>query len=654
MASTSSDENGASASFGGGGVGFPPLLTGSMPSNMITGSMRGTGTALIGYGCSAAWVVGVPVRATVDGWNLGGIVGAPIGLVFGSIIAGLGGAGIALISTQLMLYQIIIGLIRTPGSCVATAKGQDWDDTLQEFRHCNLPDDAAVLEMTETDFIAALKTKGSIQEVMSDLGNGNLDCNTGAGAAASSARIKKNVQDREFYNVLGIEPEASAGEVKKAYYKKAKENHPDRHPDDPAAQQKFQKIGEAYQILSDEKLRMQYDSKGKEAVDNNNKMGASSMYAMIFGSENFDSLIGELQITAHLEALTNGQAVSSELMQFKQRKRELQCAITLANKLNDYKGSESVEHFVSKIEKEARELTDTPLGGALLACIGQCYIDAAHSEASTLGALLISLKQTGEGFLSTCATISSGASTVLAALDLSYAQSDEKAHPSDGKAKENLKQASGRVTENMFSLMWLITKLDITSTLAAVCQKVLHDVSVTAETRAHRCEALLLLGTEYYKRGRSEKEGLEDLLGRMGHMPPGSSSFDQAASDTETAPDSHSAPPSSNQNTNAHPSDTTDAIFISLFAASFTLPVSELKDRIVEHSGSHSLVGCVEKKDLKAALRRLCLKKLTVEGLQLVAKDHLRLSDLSVLPTLSREQVMAKIIAAVEEKEKFV
>ncbi len=66
----------------------------------------------------------------------------------------------------------------------------------------------------------------------------------------------------DFYNVLGVSRNAPADEIKKAYRKLARENHPDRNPDDPAAEDRFKTIQEAYDTLSDAEKRKQYDAGG--------------------------------------------------------------------------------------------------------------------------------------------------------------------------------------------------------------------------------------------------------------------------------------------------------------------------------------------------------------------------------------------------------
>ena len=106
------------------------------------------------------------------------------------------------------------------------------------------------------------------------------------------------VKETELYDVLGVKPDATANQIKKAYYKKAQVLHPDKNPDDPDANAKFQKVGEAYQILSDENLRANYDNYGRDGVDDAPKMDSSALYAMIFGSEKFFKYVGELQVRA--------------------------------------------------------------------------------------------------------------------------------------------------------------------------------------------------------------------------------------------------------------------------------------------------------------------------------------------------------------------
>ena len=64
----------------------------------------------------------------------------------------------------------------------------------------------------------------------------------------------------DHYARLGVPKNASAEDIKKAYRKLARQNHPDRHPDDPAAEERFKQISEAYETLSDADKRKQYDT----------------------------------------------------------------------------------------------------------------------------------------------------------------------------------------------------------------------------------------------------------------------------------------------------------------------------------------------------------------------------------------------------------
>src|SRR6187402_2786608 len=66
----------------------------------------------------------------------------------------------------------------------------------------------------------------------------------------------------DYYATLGVARAASAEEIKKAYRKLARENHPDLHPDDPKAKEKFQQVQTAFDVLNDPKKREMYDRYG--------------------------------------------------------------------------------------------------------------------------------------------------------------------------------------------------------------------------------------------------------------------------------------------------------------------------------------------------------------------------------------------------------
>ena len=109
---------------------------------------------------------------------------------------------------------------------------------------------------------------------------------------------------RDYYEVLGVNRSATAEEVKKGYRKTALKYHPDKNPDDPNAEERFKEAAEAYEVLSDETKRSQYDRYGHEGVHarSSGRGGHSSVedilrdFGDIFGgSSPFESFFGRTE-----------------------------------------------------------------------------------------------------------------------------------------------------------------------------------------------------------------------------------------------------------------------------------------------------------------------------------------------------------------------
>lgn len=89
---------------------------------------------------------------------------------------------------------------------------------------------------------------------------------------------------QDYYEVLGVDKNASDKEIKSAYRKLAKKYHPDLHPNDKEANDNFTKINEAYEVLSDSEKRKKYDMFGKDGNFSQGQNFDPSQYGYDFGN----------------------------------------------------------------------------------------------------------------------------------------------------------------------------------------------------------------------------------------------------------------------------------------------------------------------------------------------------------------------------------
>ena len=98
-------------------------------------------------------------------------------------------------------------------------------------------------------------------------------------------------QDRDYYDVLGVNRGASSEEIKKAFKKLAMKYHPDRNPDNPKAEASFKEGKAAYDILSDSQKKAAYDQYGHAGVNQN--MGGGQGGFSDFGGD-FGDIFGDI------------------------------------------------------------------------------------------------------------------------------------------------------------------------------------------------------------------------------------------------------------------------------------------------------------------------------------------------------------------------
>jgi curved DNA-binding protein CbpA len=456
--------------------------------------------------------------------------------------------------------QIVRGAMNTPEAIHEANAGKRWDANTREWVADDLVAESVKLSQTTDEaIIEAARERArrngraaGMEDVIND---------AAAGGDADGTDRTTHVASTEYYDLLQLDPSCSESEIKRAYYLAARRLHPDKNPDDPEASAKFQKVGEAYQVLSDSALRKKYDARGKDGVGEHLFVDASAFFAAIFGSDQMEGLVGRLQLATMAMA---GAELRRDETRLLQERRVGRLAIKLAAILDGFDVADP-EAFEARSLSVTKTLSSASYGVPMLKLIGFVYekqaFEFVNDPVGGLGTWAdLGMRSTAARFEQMRGRVNSQVSAAQAgwrafqAFRMGEAEaaaaekerreesdgSDKTANESgDGSSKSNetsdpSSSSSGASAQNraeaarlkrqqeamphVVEALWNASALDIERTIRSVCFKVLHDFSVDKKKRAARADALARLGKTFQSAevaagsSRDPMAGLEEAM----------------------------------------------------------------------------------------------------------------------------------------------
>eukprot|EP00005_Dracoamoeba_jomungandri_P002305 CAMPEP_0174261448 /NCGR_PEP_ID=MMETSP0439-20130205/11437_1 /TAXON_ID=0 /ORGANISM="Stereomyxa ramosa, Strain Chinc5" /LENGTH=411 /DNA_ID=CAMNT_0015345927 /DNA_START=120 /DNA_END=1355 /DNA_ORIENTATION=+ len=325
--------------------------------------------------------------------------------------------------------------------------------------------------------------------------------------------------DTCYYDVLGVEKDATESQIKKAYYRLARQYHPDKNPDDTEAEDKFKQLSEAYEILSDPEKRSTYDKYGKDAVSGSGTgPSARAMFRVLFGAGTFDDCFGELSfgMTMDPEFHFMDEREMHYTMKKMQIKREQELVDKLLAKIQVYIDDKDrhKKNFVKFLKEDIDEKLLVPGGGSLLFIIGYAYKQEAIKHMGGFLGFTGIWEEAREFAHMIKETVSMTVTAVdlsaqIAELEYEFASSGLEGEEAV-KAEEELQR---RIMEKGVNSLWKMGQMEIEGVVRSVAKRVLTDLDneVPKSVMKERAKALKLIGEMYKAEGRVGKKAEKEI-----------------------------------------------------------------------------------------------------------------------------------------------
>lgn len=429
---------------------------------------------------------GLVLNFPAKGYLSNGIVGAVGGTMVGAshfvIMATSGVAAGA--------YQLIRGVESSVKAVQAASEGKVWDDEKKDWEFYSLDKEAVALFASHP-----LKRK---------------------------RRMLKYVKDQSYYDLLNVPVDASAAEIKKAYYRQALAVHPDKSSESEAVMQ-FQTLGTVYQTLVSEEMRELYDIHGvcytQHVPENIAHIDPYTFFATLFGASVVEPYVGDLllaSITDNTLRLTNKAEPdlyldSSKYKSPQQRRRQVSIASHLRDRVERFASGEmTVEDFEISCRTEVQSLVlalkGKSEGKLLLKAIGSGLIAETHQYLKPLWKKHLTgwASHAVDTARSTRASDALGNAIRRIILD-TQAEDTVTQQPNSDSYECNEDQSGPEVdalilklsVPRILRLVWKFNGQDISTTLREASRRVLDDCADDTKARMLKARALHMLGREF-------------------------------------------------------------------------------------------------------------------------------------------------------------